>query len=117
MTSIFTEFHATFELNDYYPYKKISDYTPISSRWTDAELRELKRLYTVNKFDITTIANKLNRFPGSVLLKLNELRIVTYRTKARGYHDYINSTYYQTILKLSLNNLDELLCRPTKRMY
>jgi hypothetical protein len=114
MDSIFVEFHAAFELFDYGPYKKLTDYKPISSKWNDSEIRELKRLYVENKFDIITISNKLNRFPGSVLSKLNSLKLQTDRHKARGYDEYVNSKYYQTILKLSFNNLDELLCRRTK---
>jgi hypothetical protein len=102
VTSIFDHFNET------EPYKKVSEYKTLGTKWTDEEIRELKRLYLDNKFDISTISNRLNRYPGTILTKLNVLDITKKREKARGYKEFVNSKYYHTILQISVNKWNDL---------
>jgi hypothetical protein len=106
MESIFSEFNDNFNLYNYDSYKKITDYKPLGSEWTDEEIKRLIKLYK-SKHDIISISNTLNRFPGSVISKLHKLEIIWNRTHARGYKSYINSKYYREILAISSKKWNE----------
>jgi hypothetical protein len=68
---------------------------------------DIQRMYCFKDMNIIEIGEKLDRTPGSIAYRLEQLSIIERRQKARGYYEYITSDLYREICNRKNANREE----------
>lgn len=68
---------------------------------------DIQRKYCLEDKNIIEIGEELNRTPGSIAYRLEQLSIIERRQKAKGYYEYITSDLYREICNRKNANREE----------
>ncbi len=83
--------------------------------WTEAEEKQLNKLYNEDMLDIMEISKIHCRAPGGILSRLKMHKHITHRQLARGYDLYKKSNFYKQAVQINKDKYKHDLTEKSKQ--